>query len=66
MKSEEKAHVVARGAGDADEHIVGLDALAVYVHKRNPLNTISIKELAEIYGDGGTINNWSQLGGGTK
>jgi phosphate transport system substrate-binding protein len=66
MKDEEKAQVAAKGAGEPDEHTVGLDGLAVYVHKGNPLNVISIKELAEIYGDGGTIHSWSQLGGGTK
>lgn len=44
------------------EFIVGMDALAVYVHKDNPLETISIEELAEIYGDGGSITKWSQLG----
>ena len=44
------------------EHIVGLDALAIYVHTDNPLDAISIEELAEIYGDGGKISKWSQLG----
>jgi phosphate transport system substrate-binding protein len=44
------------------EHIVGLDALAVYVHRQNPLEQISIEELAEVYGDGGQITRWTQLG----
>jgi phosphate transport system substrate-binding protein len=44
------------------EHTVGLDALAVYVHKDNPIETISVEELAELYGDGGAIVKWSQLG----
>jgi phosphate transport system substrate-binding protein len=44
------------------EVVVGLDALAVYVHKDNPAQQMSIDELAEIYGDGGTITKWSQLG----
>jgi phosphate transport system substrate-binding protein len=44
------------------EHIVGLDALAIYVHPSTPLSAISVEELAEIYGDGGTIDKWSQLG----
>ena len=43
------------------ELVVGLDALAVYVHESNPLNEISIDELAEIYGDGGRLTRWSQL-----
>ncbi len=44
------------------EHIVGMDALAVYVHRDNPLDTISLAELADIYGDGGKTTKWSHLG----
>jgi phosphate transport system substrate-binding protein len=44
------------------EHVVGYDSIAIYVNKRNPLDSISIEELAEIYGDGGKITKWSQLG----
>jgi phosphate transport system substrate-binding protein len=44
------------------EHTVALDALSVYVHKANPLSTISLDELAEIYGEEGTIDKWTQLG----
>lgn len=44
------------------EHIVGFDALAVYVHPDNPIESISLEELAEIYGDGGTTTRWSQIG----
>jgi len=43
-----------------------MDALAIYVHKDNPLTSISMKQLAEIYGDGGTLTLWSQLGGSAK
>src|SRR5688572_27596815 len=43
------------------EHIVGMDALAIYVHKDNPLDRISVEELAEVYGDGGSITKWAQL-----
>jgi phosphate transport system substrate-binding protein len=62
MEEKETAAVKAKRGVDPIEHMVGYDALAVYVHKDNPLDTISIEELAEIYGDGGKINNWSQLG----
>jgi phosphate transport system substrate-binding protein len=47
---------------EPQEYLVGYDALAVYVHKDNPLDWISIEQLAEIYGEGGTIAKWSQLG----
>ncbi len=44
------------------EFLVGFDGLAIYVHKDNPLETISMEELAEIYKEGGKINKWSDLG----
>lgn len=44
------------------EFILGYDALAVYVSKENPLNEISIQQLAEIYGEGGKVTKWSDLG----
>ena len=44
------------------EFTVGYDALAVYVHKNNPLEEITLDRLAEIYGEGGKITKWSQLG----
>jgi len=34
---------------------VGFDALAVYVHKDNPLSEITLEQLAEIYAEGVTI-----------
>jgi phosphate transport system substrate-binding protein len=44
------------------ELIVGYDALAVFLHKNNPLDSISIEKLAGIYGENGTIVHWDQLG----
>ena len=63
MKAEEKELVKENNDGkEALKHIVGYDALAIYVHKDNPLDSISIEQLAEMYGDGATITTWSQLG----
>jgi ABC-type phosphate transport system substrate-binding protein len=62
MKPDERSKVTQKHGKDVQELVVGLDALAIYVHKQNPLNSISIEELAEIFGDGGTITHWSQLG----
>jgi len=42
--------------------MVGYDALAIYVHRTNPLEEISLEQLAEIYGRGGRIDSWSSLG----
>jgi phosphate transport system substrate-binding protein len=43
------------------EFIVGYDALAVYVHHDNPVKSLSIPQLAEIYGEDGESEKWSQL-----
>ncbi len=53
----------ARAAGiEPVEHIVGFDALAVYVHKDNPIESITIEQLAGIYGEDGTTTKWSDIG----
>ena len=44
------------------EHIVGYDALAVYLHKDNPLTSITFSQLAAVFGRGGQIKHWSDLG----
>lgn len=44
------------------EFTVGFDGLAIYVHKSNPLNEITIEQLREIYAEGGKITKWSELG----
>lgn len=63
MEEKELAKAKQNNPGkEPKEHVVGIDALAIYVHKDNPLESISIEELAEIYGDGGKITKWSQLG----
>ncbi|MCF7707375.1 MAG: phosphate ABC transporter substrate-binding protein [Verrucomicrobia bacterium] len=43
------------------KHIVAYDGVAIFVHKNNPMNEITFKQLAEIYGESGKIDNWSQL-----
>jgi phosphate transport system substrate-binding protein len=44
------------------EFIVGQDALTIYVHKTNPIKSLSLAQLAEIDGELGSIVRWSQLG----
>ena len=41
---------------------VGFDALAVYVHKDNPLDEITFEQLTELYAEGGKTTRWSELG----
>ena len=61
MKSEEIESAKKNGVSPV-EHIVGYDALAVYVHKDNPIESITKDQLAAIYGENGDITHWSQIG----
>jgi len=62
MEPEETARAKQNTGKEPQKFVVGYDALAVYIHKDNPLNEITIEQLAGIYGEGGTITEWSQLG----
>lgn len=44
-----------------NEHIVALDGLVAVVHDSNPISTISIEEMAQVFS--GIMTNWSELGG---
>ncbi len=61
LKDSEVAQAKAKGI-TPKEHIVGYDALAVFVHKDNPIASFTIAQLADIYGEGGKVTKWSDLG----
>ena len=61
MKRREIDLAKSRGQ-DPVEHVVGYDALAVFLHPDNPLDSVSIAQLAEVYGEEGETENWGQLG----
>ena len=42
--------------------LVGYDAVALFVHKDNPIESISIPELIELFGEDGKFSRWTQLG----
>lgn len=61
-KMKEKELEMARANGiDPIEWVVGYDALAVFVHRDNPIAEFTLSQLAEIYGEGGATESWSQL-----
>ena len=62
MEPHERERAKENTGKEPKEFIVGTDALAIYVHKDNPLDTISMDELAEVYGEGGKIAKWKELG----
>ena len=61
MKDPEKAEVQSKRAAPAIETKVALDALAVYVNDKSPLQEISIPALHKIYA--GDTKNWKDVGG---
>jgi phosphate transport system substrate-binding protein len=61
ISDKELAEAAKRGV-HPKEVVVGYDALAIFVHLDNPLREISLPQLADIYGEGGSIVRWSQLG----
>ncbi len=61
MKTKEVDHAKAQGQ-DPLEHVVGYDALVVYLHMDNPADTLSIAEIAEMYGEEGETANWAEVG----
>lgn len=50
------------GGNEPVRHVVGNDALAVFLHADNPIKTFSLAQLAEIYGEAGTTTKWTDLG----
>jgi len=62
MKPKELELAKKNTGKEPKEFIVGRDALAIYIHKDNPLATISIPDLAEIYGEDGKITRWEEVG----
>ncbi len=38
------------------------DALAVFLHLNNPITSFTMDQLAQIYGEGGAFESWSDLG----
>jgi phosphate transport system substrate-binding protein len=58
-KEIEKARA---GGQDPIEHVVGYDALAVFLHQDNPASSLSFEQLANIFGRGGKAEKWSDIG----
>ncbi len=61
-KEEEEKATAKYGGKHPTEHLVGYDALAIYVHPSNPITEISVEQLSEIYKAGGKFTKWSEIG----
>lgn len=62
IKSKEAEQVLKNTGNEPVEFIVAFDALAIYVHKDNPIHEITFEQLAQIFGEGSKITRWSELG----
>jgi phosphate transport system substrate-binding protein len=62
-KMKDKELKRARDSGqDPVEHVVGYDALVVFIHKDNPAKSFNFIQLGKIFGRGGEATKWSDLG----
>lgn len=62
VEPQEIAQAKKNTGKEPREFKVGYDALAVYVHKSNPLEQVTLEQLASIYAEGGKATKWSELG----
>ncbi len=60
MSADEKVYAESKGVS-LIETPIALDALDFLVNKQNPVNSLTVKEIQDIYS--GNIANWRQLGG---
>jgi phosphate transport system substrate-binding protein len=61
IKEEEREEAKKNTGKDVQEFIVGMDALAVFVHPKNPLEGLTLEEIACIFGEGGTCTHWHHV-----
>jgi len=61
MKKKEIDLAKSKGQ-DPLEHVVGYDALAVFVHNNNPAKSLSFEQLQEVFVRGGKATKWSDIG----
>jgi phosphate transport system substrate-binding protein len=63
MKEEERDEAKKNNGKEINEFIVGMDALAVFIHPKNPIEGLTLEEVACIYGEGGKCIYWSDIRG---
>jgi phosphate transport system substrate-binding protein len=65
IKPDEQQHLASLGLGDLtspeQEHVLALDGVAVLVNAGNPLNQLSLSQIADIFS--GDKKDWADFGG---
>jgi len=62
IKPSESEMALANSGKAPVDFKVGYDALAVFVHRDNPVSELTLAQLKEIYAEGGRALRWSDLG----
>ncbi|GKS58484.1 phosphate-binding protein [Nitrospira sp.] len=65
LTDKEISNFVSRYGYEPTPIAIAMDAIAIYVHKDNPVENLSLEQLAGIFGDGATSQNiekWGQAG----
>jgi phosphate transport system substrate-binding protein len=62
MKAKEGEDAKRNTGKEPKEFIVGYDALAIIVHKDNPVEELTMEQIASIYQENSTVTKWSDLG----
>ena len=60
IKGEEQANL-SQKFGSVTEHPIALDALAIVTYPNNPIDNLTIDQIAKIFS--GEITNWKEIGG---
>lgn len=61
MKEVDKLQKLGNMTSKEAEFVIGIDGLAIIVHPSNPIKSLTVTEIAQLFS--GQITNWSQLGG---
>jgi phosphate transport system substrate-binding protein len=61
MKDSEIAQAEKNGQTPV-EHVVGYDALAVFINKNNPIESMTFEQLKNIFGRDPKVKKWSDMG----
>ncbi len=62
IEPKEREQAIQSTGREPRQFILGYDALAVFVHRNNPLDEISLEQIGEIYRENGRFGRWSDLG----
>ncbi len=62
IHADEREQVKSHTGKEAVEHKVARDGIVVFVHPSNPAKTLTMENIACIYGEKGTCETWTSIG----